>query len=137
MSLRIMLLAFVLSVACKGADGATGPQGPTGQQGVAGPVGPIGPAGAGNRVTFAGTIAANGTGFADLPAAAGTLSNPPAFACYLLFTISGTPAWLVVGDAGPASGAVCGVGLTPGASTLRVVLSGAVSGQSYAIVVVY
>lgn len=132
-----VMLALVTALACKGADGATGPQGPAGPSGAQGVAGPIGPAGPGNRITFAGPVAANGVAFADLPVAAGTMAAPPVFGCYLLFTVGGSPAWFQTGDPFAGTGATCALGATPGASTLRVVLAGATAGQSAAIIVVY
>lgn len=138
----VSVLTVVL--ACKGADGATGPagpQGPTGAQGpqgIPGPIGPQGPAGAGNRITYTGILGTAGTagaGYADLPASAGTMLSPPLYACYLLYSVEGTPSWFQVGD--PTTGpAICGLGVG-GAGLLRVGLIGGSPGQAFAIVVVY
>lgn len=86
-------------------------------------------------MTFTGAIGTAGSGFADLPAAAGTMAAPPQYACYLLFSIAGTPSWFQVGD--PTTGsAICGIG-TGANGVLRVVVSGATAGQGFAVVVVY
>ena len=132
--------ALVLLGACaKDATGPAGPQGPTGATGPQGPAGPAGASGA-TRLTFYGTADGSGTGFADLPAAAGTMTNPPIFACYLEYMLSGVPFWEEAGTSettGAAPNALCVLGLKPGATTLRVGVGGAQSGQAIAIVVIY
>lgn len=153
MRVGLLAIVLVLAIGCKGADGPAGPQGPTGPQGPVGPQGPagpqgvqgiqgpVGPAGPGNRITFTGQLAPDGTAFADLPAAAGTLAEPPLYGCYLFFVdSSNNQEWIQTGDPSiDGNGNSCNLMLTPGATTLRIVVSGGTGsgGQSYAIVVVY
>jgi hypothetical protein len=142
--------ACIIILACAACEGPMGPQGPQGLQGPAGPVGPQGPTGAtgvpgpvgppgpGTRVIFAGAVASDGTALADLPAAAGTISAPPIFQCYLLYSSGGVPFWLAIGDPLGDTNATCAVGLKPsGGGSLRIVLVGATSGQAYTIIAVY
>jgi hypothetical protein len=79
-----------------------------------------------------------GVAVADLPVVAGTMSNPPDFACYLLYQISGAPIWVRIGDAsaGGTSGTTTCV-LGQSVATLRVVVAGGAVGQGVAIVVTY
>lgn len=155
--MRRLALLLVLALACKGADGATGPQGPPGPQGPQGPIGqtgsqglpgipgPPGPTGGSgtNRIYFAGFLSSSGSigaAFADLPAAAGSMTNPPLFACYLLYTISNAPLWIAVGD--PVGGTVSGtttciLGQQPNSALLRIAVAGGAPGQGVTIVVVY
>lgn len=142
----LTILLAVATLACKGADGATGPQGPAGPagpqgligaQGIPGPAGPPGAPGAGNRITFTGSITSAGSAFADLAPAAGTMTNPPAFACYLLYTTGTVNYWAPAGDAAGSSSASCVLGISPATGNLRVVITGGISGQGAAIVVVY
>lgn len=136
-----MLLATL--VACKGADGAMGPTGPQGSQGVAGPQGPTGPAGPqglsgpGTRITFIGSLGTSGGGIADLPLAAGTMTNLPQYACYLLFTVGGAPVWFQTGDPAAGSNATCAIGVATGGTNLRVVVGPGAVGQGFAVVIVY
>lgn len=134
--------AFLISVlvllgACEGPIGPAGPVGPQGPQGIAGPAGPAGPQGT-TKLRKEGQLAFDGSAFFDLPAAAGTLAQPPVFECYLAWDIGGgTVAWVEASNRNFDADATCAIGLTPGASTLRVVIAGGVGGQPYAIVVVY
>jgi hypothetical protein len=120
-----------------GPQGVPGPAGAAGAQGIPGPAGPPGAAGAGNRLTFTGTITSAGSAFADLPAAAGTMTNPPAYACYLLYTTGTTNYWAPAGDFLGSSTASCALVVTTATSNLRVIITGGISGQGAAIVVVY
>ena len=133
------IIALLVLGACAGSEGPAGPTGPQGPAGATGPQGPVGPAipNGASELSFVGSIASNGTAFADLPAAAGTLINPPTFACYLAFLSNGVSVWEQVGVSGLAANAVCVLGLTPGATTLRVAVGGGVAGQAATIIVVY
>lgn len=73
-------IVFILLTGCKGADGATGPAGPLGP---VGPAGPIGAAGQ-TRIALTGNLDAVGAASRTLPAAAGSGTNLPLFACYQL-----------------------------------------------------
>lgn len=64
------------------------------------------------------------------------MTNPPLYACYLLFSNSGVPVWLPTGD--PSAGSAgCNLGTAAGAPNLRVVVGPAAAGQGFAVVVVY
>lgn len=142
-AVRYALIALV-AVACKGADGAVGPAGPQGPQGPQGPAGPQGlpgtqgPPGT-TRLVFSGSIGAGGVASADLPAAAGTMTNPPSFQCYLLYSvgIANTPTWFQVGSADSPDESCTIAAQSTTNSALRVTISFATIGQGYAIVVTY
>ena len=158
MRFKILPLALLFALACKGADGATGPQGPQGPIGPVGPQGPIGPAGpqgipgpagpagpTGTRLVFTGSTGA-GTGgagaYADLPLAAGTMQRPPTYECYLLWNFGGTLVWLKAGDAfaPAATPQTCGVLLTPPSGPgLRIstFVTNGPPGQGVALVAMY
>lgn len=138
---RAFLVVALLAVACEGPAGPTGPQGPQGAQGVPGATGPIGPTGpqGTTKLRFSGQLAPDGTAFADLPSAAGTMTTPPVFECYLLWASGGTTVWAKVpGDPlfDPDFEQSCVLGTGP-TGALRVVLLGGVGGQAYQIIVVY
>jgi len=157
--LKSLMLLLALAAACKGADGATGPTGPAGPQGPQGPAGPQGPMGpqgpqglqgppgpagaTGQRLVFTGNLGLSGASaiaFADLPAAAGTMTSPPSYVCYLLFTIDTKPAWIPVGDVLAGTNSSCVLGISPSGPGLRIVVgvgSATAVGQGAAIVVVY
>jgi len=120
-----LVLSLALTAACKGADGAAGPAG------VPGPQGPAGAEGPGTRITFTGTIDANGTGAAQLPAAAGSAVNLPAIGCYVS---DDGQTWLVVAF---DSSAEIACAVTAGAGGLVAGVIGAPPGWRYTIVVVY
>lgn len=115
-----LAIGFVALVGCKGADGAVGPQGP------AGAPGPIGAQGQ-TRLTLTGNLDATGTVSRTLPAAAGSGTNLPLFACYQL--LNNTWATEAIG------GQRCVIGNT--AAPLNVAM---VNGQplaAYTFVIVY
>jgi hypothetical protein len=146
---------LVLAMACAGADGATGPAGPQGPQGPAGPQGPQGPQGApgqagptgaqgipgvGTRLTFAGVTDATGLSYADLPAAAGTLTKLPAFSCYRAATTTAnanlpSDQWILVGGATLTIGR-CGI-LARVGGALVVYIDNVPANWPVAFVVVY
>lgn len=134
--LTIGALVALSACAKDGTVGPTGPQGPTGATGAVGPQGPVGAQGT-TKLTYTGTANSSGAGFADLPAAAGTLASPPIYSCYLLYSIGGASVWLPTGDALGSTAVTCALGNTPGLSSLRVLVAGAVTGQSMTILVVY
>lgn len=123
---RALAIALVVVTACKGADGAVGPEGPQG------PAGPPGAQGTGTRITFTGVVNTQGTATALLPAAAGTVTNLPALACYISDV---DQTWLVVAIDTNVDIA-CGIGAATGGQ-LGVTLTGAPAGWRYAFVVVY
>ena len=125
----LSVLVLVSLTACIKSDG-TGPTGPEGPQG------PPGVTGA-TRLTFYGSADGSGSAVADLPEEAGTMTNPPIFACYLEYTVSSASFWEQTGTTGSAQNAACVLGLTPSGSALRVSVDGAAVGQLTAIVVIY
>lgn len=137
--LRGMLVVVLscLATACEGPAGPVGPQGPAGPTGPQGLPGIPGAAGPGTRIVFTGNTPANGSVNVDLPAAAGTILNPPVFTCYLLFVPLGQNVWIAVGqpDGDPDASCVASSATTSG--PLRITLSNAAANQGYAIVVVY
>ena len=146
-TMAALVVAFALG-ACKGAEGPAGLAGPAGPQGPAGvagpqgpagptgPTGPTGPAGPGTRIQFTGQFAPDGTAFADLPAAAGSISNLPNYECYLYVGDGTTNFWVRAGDPNFSPGSTCAAG-SPNGTTLRIAMAGGTGGASYAIVVVY
>jgi len=120
-------LLFVL--ACEGPVGPEGPPGPTG------------PAGPGTPITFNGTIDANGEALVNLPAQAGTASDPPVVACYVSdqpqgpFLVVSFDSWY---DPGQAEYYFEGCALGTGTSgTLAVAFFGMPPGWYYWVVVVF
>jgi hypothetical protein len=82
-SVKLKTIAVVLCImlaACSGAEGATGPEGAPGPQGPAGPSGAPGQ----TRLVLTGNLDAAGNATRTLPAAAGSNTNLPLFACYQL-----------------------------------------------------
>ena len=130
---RALLLGLLLTAACKGPIGPTGPAGPQGGIGPTGLQGVIGPPGPGTRITFSGQLDGLGEVVVTLPAAAGTISDPPALTCYLSDLAAGT--YLLI-SSDTFSGVACGFG-TGGTGTLAVAIIGAPAFWFYAIVVVY
>lgn len=120
----LFVIALFLVIACEGAEGPMGPTGPQGPPGLSGP---------GTRLFFTGLITAQGVTVA-LPAAAGTMVNPPLVACYYSDFTGG--AWAVIADGAGTLG-VPGCGLRQGASTLEVRIINMPAGFQYGIVVVY
>lgn len=96
------LLPLVLMTACEGPVGPMGPAGPKGEQGEPGP---------GTRLVFTATVNSNGEAFAALPAAAGSLSDPPAVTCYV--AQQGSSVFLLV-SVDTYSGITCGIGTQGG-----------------------
>ncbi|HVH12677.1 MAG TPA: hypothetical protein VM759_06485 [Longimicrobium sp.] len=101
-----------------------------GEAGPMGPAGPVGPGGPGTRVVLTTVVSSNGTASVALPAAAGTLANPPGLTCY---TGTGT-ALLVVGT--DLDGPLCGL-VQSASGGLTANLDGAVPGWTARFVVVY
>lgn len=114
----VLLGAFLLA-------GCEGPMGP------AGPPGPEGEPGPGTRVVRSTTVNSEGTAAVNLPAAAGTLQDPPALTCYLAETSSGP--FLVVGT--DLQGPICGLG--QGQSNLVALIIDAPPGWVARFVAVY
>lgn len=121
-TLMCLILFSTLCAGCEGAAGATGPTGPTGPAGTPGP---------GTRVVLSATVASNGTATVTLPAAAGTMQNPPALTCYI--GPQGATSYLVVGT--DLSGPTCGLVASGGSLAARVI--GAVPGWAALFAVVY
>lgn len=141
---RLLVVAVVLLMSCKGPEGPAGPAGPQGPQGIAGPAGPTGPtgpqgpqgpAGPGTRIQFTGQFAPDGTATVDLPSAAGTMSNLPVIACYLAFTLGGVTYWVKAGDPVDSPNSACFA--FADSTGLAVAFEGGTGGQSYAVIVVY
>jgi hypothetical protein len=140
------LFAMALTgTACEGPVGPEGPRGPAGPTGPQGPAGPSAPAGA-VRVSFLGQLGADGTAVADLPLAAGTVSNPPAFLCYLAYSSSGNPTsstsgdvwWVRVGDDLFArTTQTCVMATGPNPPALRVAVAGGAPFQGVMVQVAY
>ncbi len=88
------------------AAGCTGDAGPTGPQGLQGDLGPIGPQGPPGTamVMVTGTFDAAGDALVHLPAAAGTISNPPLVGCYVA-DVATSSIWLVVSHTDDTFGA--------------------------------
>jgi hypothetical protein len=101
-SILVGLLTLGL-VACEG------PTGPAGSPGATGPQGPPGP---GTRVVLNAVVASDGSASAALPAAAGSLADPPSLTCYL--NQPGTTVFLLVGT--DLDGPVCAL-VQQGATT--------------------
>jgi hypothetical protein len=81
---RLALLLLPLSfAACEGPAGPTGPAGPQGEPGP------------GTRTVLTATVSASGSASVTLPAAAGTLADPPGLTCYV--TQPGSTVALLVG----------------------------------------
>lgn len=137
--MKRLIAVLALVAACEGPTGPTGPAGPAGPQGAQGPVGPAGPPGS-TMLRFSGQLAPGGVTTVDLPAAAGTISDPPVFECYLAWDDGeGDTVWAKVpGDPifDPNFEQSCVIGEGP-TGALRVILVGGVGGQSYQIIVVY
>lgn len=86
MRLLVIYLA-ILVAACKGEAG------PTGAAGTNGAAGQLGPSGPGTRLWQKSTVVVTGSMVSfDLPAAAGSTSNPPVWACYQLTAYGWLPA---------------------------------------------
>lgn len=115
-----MVAALGILGACKGPEGPVGPTGPKGDPGP------------GTRVTFAGQVTSQGEATVQLPAEAGTVSEPPAISCYISSSSAG--AYLLVWT-DTFSGVSCG--LVAGASGLRAAIVGAPAFWYYRIAVVY
>ena len=149
---RIVALALISALACKGADGAAGPQGPQGTQGTQGPsggtgpqgqtgptgpqrpagsTGPIGPAGPSNFASFTGTL--NATSIDLLLPDAVTATNLPIIACWI--GLSGIAAWLVV-DQTASTDPYCGLNITAG-GRVQVALRNWILGWDYYVVAVW
>jgi hypothetical protein len=70
-ALRALVLALILPLAAAACEGPTGPRGPTG------------PPGEATRFTHIGVLDQTGWGEVLLPAAAGTMEDPPLLSCYV------------------------------------------------------
>jgi hypothetical protein len=122
-----------------GATGATGPQGPQGVQGPVGPAGAPGQPGPGTRLTL--TTTTDNIGNANgppLPAAAGTLSSPPVFSCYVAASdATGRPTnqWVLVANSG-GNTLRCGLASTS-SGLLFPWIAGSVGVWPIAFVIVY
>lgn len=144
---RVALLFAVFGVvaACEGPMGPDGPRGPIGPPGAQGPPGPSAPAGS-VQLTFIGQLDGEGLSAAELPLAAGTISRPPAFHCYLAYLPSGLPAaptasnlwWARIGDDLLArSTQTCIMATGPNPPALRVVIGGGAPFQGVMVQVTY
>lgn len=118
MNCRIFVpIIAALLLACEGPVGPAGPTGAQGAQGapgVSGPQGPPGQAGSGTRLWLPGTTDFAGSVNLFLPAAAGTINNPPVMTCYRAARNddgSPSPQWIVVGGIGTAQTGVGRCGL--------------------------
>lgn len=120
------VLALMFAVLLFGCEGSEGPMGP---QGIQGPEGKPGP---GTRVVLVGQLDYYGVGAVDLPAAAGTLADPPAVACYISSSLDST-AWLIIATANLTGSC----GLVWGGSNLRVGIVSSLPYWYFKIVVVY
>lgn len=134
-SLRsLLLIAMLLTLACKGADGAAGPTGPQGPAGPQGPPGPAGAAGAVNRADGSGIFGSSGTATLLLPAGATAGGKVPAIACY---TSSNAQTWLAVAHS-PSSTGITYCGLTGiGTSTPGITFVSGIPGWYYYAVAVW
>ena len=120
-----------LVVLCALLSSCEGPLGPEGPQGASGPQGRTGDPGPGTRLVFSGTLNSSGAVVVVLPAAAGTLNDPPVISCYI--SDSGST-WLIIAtDVG--ANIACGFSASGGA--ISVVIVGAPPLWLYRIVVVY
>jgi hypothetical protein len=127
-TLRTILATTVaLSLAaCAGKDGPAGLTGPTG---------PVGPSGPGTRLVLTAPIGSNGGAVVTLPAAAGTLANPPALGCY--YTQPGSTVLVAVASTASTTYPFCGLVQGTGTTILNAVMSGSASGYTAVFVVVY
>jgi hypothetical protein len=124
---RSLLIALSLAItACAGKDGPAGLTGPAGPQGTAGP---------GTHLMFTAPIGASGGATVALPAAAGTLSNPPALTCYV--TSPGSTALLLVASSASNTYPYCGLVQSSSGGGLVAVMSGATQGSTALFVIVY
>lgn len=119
-SLAAMLLVL-LTLAC---EGPTGPEGPPGPEGEPGP---------GTHIAFVGQFNSSGSAVVQLPAEAGTISNPPVVTCYVSDNPNG-PFLIIATDTG--SGVICALGETS-SGTLRVAIVDAPAFWYYIVSVVY
>lgn len=136
--MRYRILPYVCAALLMACEGPTGPAGPAGPQGVQGPVGPEGPPGT-TKLRFSGQLGPGRSASAVLPAAAGTISDPPVFECYLAWDDGfGGTVWAKPGDPffDPNFEQSCVIGENA-SGALFVFLFGGVGGQSYQIIVVY
>lgn len=125
-SVLVAVLVMLLA-ACEGATGPAGPMGPSGQPGSQGPAGP------GTRQVFSGTIGSQGSVAVNLPAGAGTATNPPVMGCYVS---NDGNTWLVITDGFLDEGSpLCALAQGPG--HLVAALVNIPVGWFYRIVIVY
>lgn len=140
-SLAFAVLVPMIFAACEGPVGPAGPTGPAGPAGPTGPAGatgeqgpqgPAGPAGPGTRLTHVGTLDAQGFGGVQLPAAAGTIDDPPLVNCYIA---DEDWYWYVI-NTDVANDIVCGLFEDQG-NMYAFLQSLPLAGWRYSIVVVY
>ena len=113
MDARILsLLAVLLIVGCEGPTGPTGPQGIQGLQGQPGVV---------NFFDGVTQLDSQGDGSILLPAAAGTVDQPPIINRYMALTQS-SDTWLIVGT--DLSGPSCGITDSGGRVVVRMIAGG-------------
>ena len=124
-----LLVALLVPCVLAACEGPLGPEGPTGSTGAQGPTGEPGP---GTRVVRTGSLDSSGAGFVHLPDAAGTLSDPPAVACYVARSASDN-VWVVVAS----SNATGACGLIGHLSHIDVGIVESSPGWAFRIVAVY
>lgn len=133
---RLLVAALLVSAsACEGPIGPEGPMGPAGTNGANGAngaQGPQGPAGPGTRLVYSGPLDGTGAGRVHLPAAAGTLNNPPSVSCYISDSDSSS-VWLLMSTSN-LTGA-CGIGWDQ--THLDVVIVGSSAYWAFKVAVVY
>lgn len=100
-------------------------------------VGCAGAAGPGTRLAQTATLGSSGFVQFDLPAAAGTMANPPLYACYQLATTVTPNGWLPLVPGSAASGTLyqCLLAQSPTTGNLRVQIVGLAGTQVMAVVV--
>lgn len=119
---RLALVLVLALVACEGPVGPAGPQGEAGLMGEAGP---------GTRWVHTGTVNSTGGASVELPAAAGTINDPPLLGCYVS---DEGDTWLVVAT-DTYSDITCGIGESGGGLFAAIV--GAPAFWFWRVVVVY
>ena len=116
---KLVLVALLLALGCKGPMGPEGPEGPPGAN-----------AGGGSHLVFSGDLDASGGAVVELPAEAGTIDDPPGVTCYVKF---GSTSWIIVGSS--ALTGTCSI--LERDSHLAVFISQASSFQEYKVVVLF
>lgn len=127
----LLALAW-FAAGCQGPTGPEGPGGAQGSQGLTGPQGPQGPPGQ-TKLVLSGQFASSAGADVQLPAAVGTLSNPPAITVYHSSSTSGP--YLVMADGFTPGYAFWG--LYQAAYGLQVRIRNVAAGWYYTVVVIY